>query len=156
MLIREAQKEDADEIARIGHLWHDNVEEANIKNTFLEIFGLPVRHFIFIAEEDSQIVGFAHWILFRHLAFGRRMGELESIFIHPDYRMRGIGKALMLAGMKATREAGAIEYRIKDVVPSNLPALIMYEKLGFGNMTFILGKHKGDIEADEREEMNTP
>lgn len=156
MLIRRAVKGDANSIAKLGRMWHDDIDEEAIKTSFYEILNIPVRHFIFIAEEDSQIVGFAHWVLFRHLAFGRRMGELESIFIHPDYRMRGIGKALMLAGMKATREAGAIEYRIKDVVPSNLPALIMYEKLGFDSMTFILGKHKDDIEADEREEMNTP
>jgi ribosomal protein S18 acetylase RimI-like enzyme len=150
MVIREARKEDADEIARLGHIWHDNVEEENIKNTFLEIFDLSVRHFVFVAEEDSQIVGFSHWVLFRHLAFGIKIGELESIFVHPDYRKRGIGRALMLAGMKTTREVGAIEYRVSDVVPSNLPALILYEKMGFVNLTFLLGKHKADIEEDEQ------
>jgi ribosomal protein S18 acetylase RimI-like enzyme len=152
MLIREARRRDVNEIVKLICLWHVDIDKEETKKIFFEILQIKFINFIFIVEEDSKIVGFSRWLLYRHLSFGIKVGQLESIFVHPNYRMRGIGKSLMLFAMKKIRQAGAVEFSIGDVVSSNISALAMYRKLGFIHESIMLGKHKADIEEDEVKE----
>ena len=56
--------------------------------------------------------------------------DMMNIAVHPDYRRRGIAEALVGALEKALRQRGsrALTLEVRD---SNVPAITLYEKLGF-------------------------
>jgi GNAT superfamily N-acetyltransferase len=74
-----------------------------------------------VAVVDGRVVGFATL-----LATGR-IGELEDLFVHPDWMRRGIGRALVLDAIAGARRQGLM--RID--VTANRHAFGFYEKVGF-------------------------
>lgn len=57
--------------------------------------------------------------------------DMMNIAVHPDYRRRGVGRALVLALCKALRRqmlASALTLEVRD---SNAPAIALYDALGF-------------------------
>lgn len=84
---------------------------------------------VLIAEWDSRPAGFA---LFFHnySTFLARPGiYLEDLFVDPEYRGRGIGKALLerLARLANQRGCGRVEWSVLDW---NQPAIDFYKSLG--------------------------
>jgi GNAT superfamily N-acetyltransferase len=82
-----------------------------------------------LAEEDGQAVGFA---LFFHnfSTFLARPGiYLEDLFVLPDHRGHGIGRALIahLARLAVERGCGRLEWAVLDW---NAEAIGFYERLG--------------------------
>ena len=59
----------------------------------------------------------------------RRGLWLEDLFVHPEQRGRGIGRALLLrlAEIAAARECGRFEWAVLDW---NTPAIRFYERMG--------------------------
>ncbi len=56
--------------------------------------------------------------------------RILSVAVHPDFRGRGIGRALVEAALDRLRRAGAGCVKL-EVRPTNIPAVRLYEKLGF-------------------------
>ena len=82
-----------------------------------------------IAENGDQAVGFA---LFFHnfSTFLARPGiYLEDLFVVPEHRGRGVGKALLeaLARLAVERDCGRLEWAVLDW---NESAIAFYERLG--------------------------
>lgn len=82
-----------------------------------------------IAECDGKAVGFA---LFFHnySTFLTKPGiYLEDLFVLPEYRRRGIGKAMLssLAQLAVDRGCGRLEWSVLDW---NSPAIAFYQSLG--------------------------
>jgi GNAT superfamily N-acetyltransferase len=82
-----------------------------------------------IAEEDGEPIGFA---LFFHTfsTFLARPGlYLEDLFVLPDHRGRGVGRALLahLAQLALERGCGRLEWAVLDW---NAPAIGFYDRLG--------------------------
>lgn len=82
-----------------------------------------------IALEDDQAVGFA---LFFHnfSTFLAKPGiYLEDLFVVPEHRGRGVGRALLkgLARLAVERECGRLEWSVLDW---NQEAIAFYERLG--------------------------
>lgn len=75
-------------------------------------------------EEQGMLVGY--------LAYSLVLEEMEvlNLGVHPDFRRRGIGRALMLELMHRCREM-EIKRGLLDVKESNHPAIALYESLGF-------------------------
>ncbi len=84
---------------------------------------------VLIAEEDQKPVGFA---LFFH-NFSTFIGKpglyLEDLFVEPDYRGKGYGKALLVALAKIAQErnCGRMEWSVLDW---NTPSIEFYKSLG--------------------------
>lgn len=82
-----------------------------------------------VAEVGGRIVGFALFFP-NYSTFLTKPGiYLEDIFVLPDYRGQGIGKALLIAVAKiaVARDAGRLEWSVLDW---NQPAIDFYEKMG--------------------------
>jgi ribosomal protein S18 acetylase RimI-like enzyme len=80
---------------------------------------------IFLAEEDGRSVGLLG------LDFGRpAIAHVQSVYVHPDARRRGVAAALMAEAVAMSREQGYDHIEL-DVLTSNHAALAVYERLGF-------------------------
>lgn len=82
-----------------------------------------------LAEVDGQPVGFALFF-YNYSTFLTRPGiYLEDLFVLPEYRRRGIGKALLtyLAQRAVQENCGRLEWSVLDW---NAPAIAFYEQMG--------------------------
>jgi diamine N-acetyltransferase len=93
------------------------------------LFGEQPRLFCNIAEWDEEPAGFAVWFLNFSTFRGRAGVYLEDIFVRPEYRGRGIGKALLgrLAQLCLERGYTRCEWAVLDW---NAPAIAFYRGLG--------------------------
>jgi ribosomal protein S18 acetylase RimI-like enzyme len=97
-----------------------------------------VRHFIldnlrrdipqFVALDNEQVVGWCD-IIWPELEGFTHSGRL-GMGLLPEYRGRGIGQRLAEKTMADARQKGLTRIEL-EVYASNLPAIKLYEKLGF-------------------------
>ena len=93
------------------------------------LFGPQPSAHVVIARVGDEPVGFALWF-HNYSTFLAKPGlYLEDLFVLPEHRGRGIGKALLvhLAGLAVERGCGRMEWSVLDW---NAPALGFYRKLG--------------------------
>ena len=93
------------------------------------LFGKQTYAEAILAELEGQAVGFA---LFFHnySTFLTKPGiYLEDIFVLPQYRGQGIGKALLgyIAKLAVERGCGRLEWSVLDW---NSPAIAFYQRMG--------------------------
>ncbi|MBM4152248.1 MAG: GNAT family N-acetyltransferase [Kiritimatiellaceae bacterium] len=82
---------------------------------------------IWVAERHGRVVGMVTVQLLISTAEGGYSGHLEDLIVSSAYRRRGLGKSLLHAAIKWSREQGAT--RIQLLADSrNVPALIFYRK----------------------------
>ncbi len=97
------------------------------------LFGLQPRSEVILAEWDGVSAGFA--LYFHNFStFLSRPGiYLEDVFVHPEFRGRGIGKSLLLelARIARQRGCGRFEWAVLDW---NTPSIEFYESLGAQGM----------------------
>lgn len=91
-----------------------------------ETTSLPLTGYVW--EQDGRIVGNASLIPFRDK--GKRVYLIANVATHPDYRRRGIGRALTERVMKQAhnKNASAIWLHVRDDNPG---AIQLYQDLGF-------------------------
>lgn len=89
------------------------------------------RHYAeaIIAEDGGEAVGFALFFHNYSTFLAQRGLYLEDLFVKPEYRGRGIGRALLerLAQIAVERHCGRFEWSVLDW---NAPAIGFYQKLG--------------------------
>jgi ribosomal-protein-alanine N-acetyltransferase len=131
--IRCADMEDINDIMRINHT---TLPENYPYPFFVEVMRRYPKSFI-VAEKDGRIVGYMMNRIekgmsgsFTPTLHRLNKGHVVSIAVLPEYRGKGIGKKLMLEGMKAMKEYGADEFILECRI-TNEPALAMYKSLGF-------------------------
>jgi mycothiol synthase len=83
----------------------------------------------FIAERDGHMTGF-HWTKMHDPT----LGEVYVVGVDPDEQGSGLGRALTLAGLRHLRDRGAAQAMLY-VDEDNVPAIRMYEALGFTRTT---------------------
>ena len=132
--IRPAQVEDVDPIFELilGLAKYEQLTDRVTGNSDLlrsHLFGSRPYAESIVAELDTKIVGFG---LFFHTysTFLTQPGlHLEDVFVLPEYRRQGIGKALMMSVAKIAfdRGCGRLEWSVLDW---NQPAIDFYQSLG--------------------------
>ncbi|HUU28838.1 MAG TPA: GNAT family N-acetyltransferase [archaeon] len=115
------------ELAGYERLSHEVIatEETLRRNLFSERCYAEV----IIGSFDSKPAGFALFFHNFSTFLGRPGIYLEDIYVKPEYRQKGIGKALLsfLAGLAQERDCGRLEWSVLDW---NEPAIKFYKNLG--------------------------
>ena len=134
MKIRPARK---DEASIILQLIKDLAEyekapdevKAGEKEIIETIFADNPKVFCDLVEVDGDIAGMAVWFLNYSTWQGKHGIYLEDLYVKPEYRGRGYGKALLqhLAGICNERGYGRFQWWVLDW---NSPAIEFYRSLG--------------------------
>lgn len=116
-----------------GRRYVQDMRRAGRDNSFLqwanravESTSLPLTGYVW--EEDGRVVGNSSLVPFR--SRNRRVYLVANIAVHPDYRRRGIARALTERAMQHARERqiNDIWLHVRDDNPG---AVELYAKLGF-------------------------
>jgi ribosomal protein S18 acetylase RimI-like enzyme len=116
-----------------GQRYLSDMRRASHDDSFLswashmtETASMPLMGFVW--EQDGRIIGNASLIPFRDR--GKRIYLIANVATHPDYRRRGIGRALTERSMKQARDrnASAVWLHVREDNPG---AIQLYEGLGF-------------------------
>lgn len=121
-------------LAAYEKLSHEVVAtEALLRESLFPENGVPPAAYCVLAEVEGRAAGFALFF-FNYSTFLARPGlYLEDLFVRPEFRGRGLGKALLLhlAKLANQRGCGRMEWAVLDW---NQPAIDFYESLGARRM----------------------
>jgi GNAT superfamily N-acetyltransferase len=115
------------DLAEYEKLLHDvDATEAGVAR---DLFGPNPRIFCDIAETDGEPVGFALWFYSYSTFRGRHGLYLEDLFVRPQARGTGAGKALLraLARRCLAENLARMEWSVLDW---NQTAIVFYDGLG--------------------------
>jgi GNAT superfamily N-acetyltransferase len=134
MIIRSARAEDAPVILRLIEALADYEKapqevEAKVEDLEKTLFTSDPAVFCEVVELEGEIVGMAIWFLNYSTWQGKHGIYLEDLFIEPEFRGRGYGKALLthLAKICLDRGYGRFQWWVLDW---NSPAIEFYRSLG--------------------------
>ena len=134
MSIRPANINDTDEILAMIYelaLYEKAPDEAKAtREQIIESFFTDdPKVFCEIVEVDGAVAGFAIWFLNYSTWQGKHGIYLEDLFVRPQYRGKGFGKALLkhLAAICEDRGYGRFQWWVLDW---NQPAIDFYKSLG--------------------------
>ena len=92
-------------------------------------FGGSPRYSVLLAEDEGQVAGFALWFFTFSTWLGKPGLYLEDLFVRPELRGRGLGRAMMieLARIAVREGCGRFEWAVLDW---NQPSIDFYRSLG--------------------------
>ena len=133
-LIRPATRADVPELLRLirGLARYEKLEEMCVGTEAMldrALFGSRPSAEALLALRGGRAVGFALFFTTFSTFLCKPGLYLEDIFVEPEHRGAGIGKALLrrLAALAVERDCGRFEWRVLDW---NTPSIRFYESLG--------------------------
>jgi ribosomal protein S18 acetylase RimI-like enzyme len=125
-----AEESYAQQMAESGEMsWEDSVEKAASDYARLLPKGLATPdQYLYAAYDGSAEVGLL-WISLQTRSGGIE-GFVYDIEVHPDFRRRGYGGAIMTAAESLVRDRGGLAMAL-NVFGSNVGARSLYEQLGY-------------------------
>jgi len=134
--IRAAERDDVPAILRLVHelALYEKAPEAveatpdHFRAALFPQDGAPAA-FAHVAVVDGTVVGMAIWYLTFSTWLGRGGIWLEDLYVSPDHRGSGLGKAILatLAALCAERGYGRLEWW---VLRWNTPSIGFYDSIG--------------------------
>ncbi len=115
------------ELADYEHLSQECIAtEESIKDI---LFGDGVNAEALVAEYDDTPVGFALFFHNFSTFLGKRGIYIEDLFVKPDFRRKGVGRALLMHIVRIAKErkCGRVEWCVLDW---NEPAIKFYKGIG--------------------------
>lgn len=88
------------------------------------------NHPLIVAEEDGKTVGYACLSPYRPKGAYSATVEL-SVYVHKDYRRRGIARKLMIRILDMARQDPSIHSVISVITSGNEASIYLHEELGF-------------------------
>jgi len=142
VIVRRAKKEEIEIIASLlSRMYKLNSEfdpllqvpediEERVKKS-LEVSMLDDNFLIVVAEEEGKIIGAARVrISNREFYIPEKEGIIEEIYVHPSYRRKGVGEAIVNFIQKELASRG-VKIISAHFPAKNVIAVSFYNKLGF-------------------------
>ena len=133
-MIRGVRESDVDAVVRLVHdlaEYERAPQECHLTSAQLSaaLFAPSPALFGHVAEVDGEVVGMSLWFLSFSTWTGTHGLYLEDLYVRPERRGGGLGRALFLALAKeaADRGLGRFEWSVLDW---NQPAIDFYEAMG--------------------------
>ena len=95
---------------------------------YKEEFSSPTRHFVVALDAEHSIIGYAGVF-----APGAAEADILTVGVVPDYRGKGIAKALMVLITDWATSQGSIAMML-EVKTDNSDAIGLYESLGYSKL----------------------
>jgi GNAT superfamily N-acetyltransferase len=138
LVIRKAGTEDVGTILKLirGLAEYEHAPdaaEASAEDLLRDGFGSDPKFHCVLADWEGETVGFALYFYNYSTWKGRPGIFLEDLFVWPEFRGKGIGKALLLhlAKIAVAEKCGRYEWLVLDW---NTPSIEFYEGLGAKRM----------------------
>lgn len=137
--VRPAHDDELERVVRLRWLWTVNDRGERPAMTEAEYVSAAAdwarqhaaSHVAFVAVADAEIVGMAWLALAPRVpttrSLDRLSGDLQSCYVLPSFRNRGVGGRLVHAVLDAARERGAEHV----TVHASPDSIAMYERNGF-------------------------
>jgi GNAT superfamily N-acetyltransferase len=103
--------------------------EISLEQIERDFFGSQPKVFCEIAESNGEVAGFAIWFLNYSTWQGKHGIYLEDLFVKPQFRGHGLGKALLQHLAQICRENGYGRFQWW-VLDWNEPAIEFYKSFG--------------------------
>jgi ribosomal-protein-alanine N-acetyltransferase len=120
--IREAVRADAAEIAEIEKLCFSS--PWSLEDILREIEGNELARYIVCAAGRRVIAYAGLWAVLNE-------GHITNLAVHPDFRRRGVGAAVLEALLERTRRSAGLTDFTLEVRASNAVAMRLYGPAGF-------------------------
>jgi GNAT superfamily N-acetyltransferase len=132
--LRDAVPADSEEIFRLVHALaiYERMEDkvvATAEDFRTQLFGLKPRAFAMVAEMSGRIVGMAIYFFNFSTFHGQPGLYLEDIFVEPEWRGNGIGRAFFAALARRALSEGCSRMEW-SVLNWNAPSIAFYRSLG--------------------------
>lgn len=105
-----------------------SIEKLSFKNPYPKrlfyALLMEVPEFFLVCLMEGKVVGY----IVASLESGE--GHILSLAVHPGYRRRGVGSALLTKTLTLMRDSGAWQVKL-EVSENNVPALGFYKSHGF-------------------------
>lgn len=142
VLVRYARPGDAAALAALRAEWGVESGEPDaeeFRETFRRWVGeYALTHTAFVADDDGEVVGMAFLADLPRppsAGEGRRLhGDVQSVYVRPDRRARGIGTLLLERIVAEARRRGMTRLTVQ----STSRALPLYERAGFASAPKLL------------------
>ncbi len=131
--IRAATADDAESIVALVHRF--NLEDGNPPSaTTAEAlrslgFGTRPRFHTVLAEDEERVLGYALYYPSYDTDYGAKGFYLQDLYVLPQARRRGIGRALMTAVARACRADGG-RYLFWNALERNRAGRAFYRRIG--------------------------
>ncbi len=110
--------------------FHGDTPQATLHQLRLDLFGSPSWATALVAPKGGRLVGYALLCRQYNAHLGTRVMELHHLFVRPEARGLGLGRALVAAASATARSAGCGVLTV-GTHPDNRQAQAFYPELGF-------------------------
>ena len=132
MDVRKATQEDYEELVILLNGFVEEDRYSKHDNDSIKEVLNSSSNFLFVAEDESKIVGFASVSVRRVIRYPRPIAELDELYVSPESRKQGVGKLLMSKVIEQVRSENCYRLYIESAYKHEI-AHKFYESLGFTN-----------------------
>ncbi|MEO7909079.1 MAG: GNAT family N-acetyltransferase [Roseiflexaceae bacterium] len=137
MIIRLATPADADDLARMNAAFNGVLDSA--AQIAASLVACAEIESALVADLDGQIGGFACVRVVPCVLYAEPYAELTELYIEPQFRRRGVGRALIAYAEQLARTRGAADLLIMTGV-DNTAAQALYRAMGYDTYAVALNR----------------
>lgn len=115
-----------DDLKYLPEIYHASFGNTSSEEIFLSHFKLSGRY-ILVAQLDDLVIGYIHGYVEQSDGYG----SVSILAVSPRFRQRGVGRQLLddlLAILFQNPRVREVDLRVE---PFNVPAILLYRKIGF-------------------------
>jgi len=132
MTIREVKKSDYKDLMQLYNGFVNSDRYSKHNNDSFEKVRKSNNNFIYVAEDNGKLIGFATFSVRLVIRYPKPIAELDELYVVPTFRRKSVGKMLMYKVLSKAKELNCHRLFIESYYKHEA-AHKFYETLGFTN-----------------------